>query len=55
LLRVRVVVLQVISKVDEFKPQELANVVWALASMEHHSAELMEVGGCAVGRSCKDL
>lgn len=34
---------QVVSKVDEFKPQELANVVWALASMEHHSPDLMEV------------
>jgi hypothetical protein len=36
-------VLQVVSKIDEFKPQELANVVWALASMEHYSPELMEV------------
>jgi hypothetical protein len=35
---------QVVSKVDEFKPQELANVVWALASMEHYNAEVMEVG-----------
>lgn len=34
---------QVVTKVDEFKPQELANVVWALASMEHYSPELMEV------------
>ena len=36
--------LQVVAKVGEFKPQELANVVWALASMEHYSPELMEVG-----------
>jgi hypothetical protein len=35
--------LQVVAKVNEFKPQELANVVWALASMEHYSPELMEV------------
>ena len=35
---------QVVAKVDEFKPQELANVVWALASMEHYSPEVMEVG-----------
>ena len=36
---------QVIQKVDEFKPQELANVVWAFASMEHHDPELMNVVG----------
>lgn len=38
-------VVQVIKKVEEFKPQELANVVWAFASMEHYSPELMTVVG----------
>lgn len=38
-------VLQVVVKVDEFKPQELANVVWALASMEHYDPKLMDVSG----------
>jgi nitrate reductase NapAB chaperone NapD len=37
--------LQVVSKVTEFKPQELANVVWALASMEHYEPHLMDVVG----------
>jgi hypothetical protein len=37
--------LQVVSKVNEFKPQELANVVWALASMEHYEPHLMDVVG----------
>lgn len=36
---------QVVSKVKEFKPQELANVVWAFASMEHYDPQLMDVVG----------
>jgi hypothetical protein len=46
-----------VSKVDEFKPQELANVVWALASMEHYSPQLMEVCFCenSACLSCMNL
>jgi hypothetical protein len=31
------------AKVEQFKPQELANVLWALASLEFNDPEMVQV------------